>query len=236
MDFSASVPKVIPMNRHPVSKVRSKPARSAGSQRTSYRHGNLREALVEEAVKMMEERDDSAFTLREVAQRIHVSHTAAYRHFPSKGALLAEIAQRGFRLLTEALSQSLEAGRSAEDIVRLQGRAYVRTALKYPSHFRCMFGPKQFSEDEARAVEEACDQAFECLTKASTKLLRADFDTPAGQDATLAMWSLVHGLAHLALDEQLCEMAGNGTIERYEEMADNVIRVLLGGLNRQRAK
>lgn len=204
--------------------------------RESYRHGRLKGALVEESLRIMGERSDASFTLREVAQSIGVSHSAAYRHFASKGALLADIAQRGFEMLTAALSQAIEVGKTPEDIVRLQARAYVRTALKHPSHFRCMFGPRQFSEEEGQSVDEAGERAFACLTEAASRLLQRDVESAEGQKAVLAMWSLVHGLAHLAVDQQLCELAGNGSIQRYEEMADGVTGTLLTGLSGRKEK
>ncbi len=182
----------------------------------------------------MNERSDASFTLREVAHRIGVSHSAAYRHFPSKGALLAEIAYRGFGLLTAALSQTLGQGKTAEEIARQQARAYVRIALNHPAHFRCMFGPRRFTEEEGRAVDEAGDQAFACLAEAARKFQPSRSDSSENPNTSLAMWSIVHGLAHLALDQQLCDMAGEGTIGHYERMADDVVGILLCGVNGQR--
>jgi AcrR family transcriptional regulator len=206
--------------------------RKAKAKRASYRHGNLREALVTEAIKMMEERSDSAFTLREVAQRMRVSHSAAYRHFPSKGALLAEIARRGFTLLTEVLRPTLIEGRSAEDIVYRQAQAYVRTARAYPAHFRCMFGPRSFTEDEARAVDEACDESFACLNEAALQLIGSKQDSAATRAAALALWSVVHGLAHLAVDRQLCDFVEAESDAKYEALVDNVVAPLVVGLSR----
>ncbi|HEY5892523.1 MAG TPA: helix-turn-helix domain-containing protein, partial [Chthoniobacterales bacterium] len=61
-----------------------------------YHHGNLKESLVQTAIRMIEERREAAFTIRELAAAVGVSHAAAYRHFHSKRELLAEIACEGF--------------------------------------------------------------------------------------------------------------------------------------------
>lgn len=215
-----------------VTKVRPRSAtpRKGNAKRLSYRHGNLREALILEAVKLMEDREDSAFTLREAAQRIRVSHTAAYRHFPSKGALLAEMAQRGFALLAEGLAAGLAKGKSAEETVCLQARAYVRTALKHRALFRCMFGPRKFGPENNTAVDQSCDVCFDLLTRAATRVSQEHrITTPPVSAISLALWSMVHGLTNLALDGQLCEVSGD-TVEDYEQFAEDGARQLLTGL------
>ncbi len=180
---------------------------------------------------MMEEREDSAFTLREAAQRIRVSHTAAYRHFPSKGALLAELARRGFAILAEGLAAGLAEGKSAEEIVRLQARAYVRTALKHRALFRCMFGPRKFGAENETVVDESCDVCFELLNRAATRVSEEYRVTaPPILEISLAIWSMVHGLTNLALDGQLCEVSGDDTPENYERLAENGAHQLLTGL------
>src|SRR5882757_495236 len=176
-------------------------------KRRSYRHGNLREELVTEAVKMMEERADSAFTLREVAQRIRVSHSAAYRHFPSKGALLAEMAKQGFAILAKGLATGLADGKTPDEVICRQARAYMRTALKHRALFRCMFGPRQFGPENDDSVDESCQVCFDLLGRAATRLSEEyRIVAPPVSEISLALWSMVHGLANLALDGQLCDV------------------------------
>ena len=56
--------------------------------RTSYHHGNLREALVEATVALIEEKGPLAFTLTEAARLAGVSAAAPYRHFKGRDELL----------------------------------------------------------------------------------------------------------------------------------------------------
>ena len=218
------------MRRAKPVKAPSKSRRKKEPKRRSYRHGNLREALIAEAVQMMEERDDSAFTLREVAQRIRVSHTAAYRHFPSKGALLAEMARRGFAVLAEGLAAGLAAGKTAEEAVCQQSRAYIRTALTQGALFRCMFGPRKFGPENDALVDESCDTCFELLRQAATRVSEEyGVVMPSVPEISLSIWSMVHGLSNLALDGQLCDLS-NDTLENYEELAEKSARQLLSGL------
>ena len=57
-----------------------------------YHHGNLRQALIDGALELIEERGVSALTLREVARRVGVTHAAPQRHFADRAALVDRIA------------------------------------------------------------------------------------------------------------------------------------------------
>src|ERR1700754_291426 len=94
------------------------PARKRPSRRT-YHHGDLRRTLISTALALVEEQDVSILTLREVARRAGVTHSAPYHHFPTKDALLAALAEDGFRVLyTEQLQAAAKAGPEPRD--RLQ--------------------------------------------------------------------------------------------------------------------
>src|SRR5258708_37999738 len=90
-----------------------------------YHHGNLREALLQSAIRLIGEVCPTAFTLRGVARQAGVSHNAPYRHFQDKGALLAAVATQGYG---ELMSVMLEAARkecNVLDRVKHAGLAYV---------------------------------------------------------------------------------------------------------------
>ena len=73
---------------------------------SSYHHGDLKKALIDSGVEILSEKGIKNLSLREAARRAGVSHTAPYRHFEDKDALLAAIAEEGFLRLI----QKLEAG------------------------------------------------------------------------------------------------------------------------------
>ncbi len=72
----------------------------------SYHHGNLRHALLEAALWLVETEGTEALTLRAAARRAGVSQAAPYRHFASKEALLAAVAEDGFRAMTAAMRRA----------------------------------------------------------------------------------------------------------------------------------
>src|SRR5271156_739268 len=65
--------------------------------KSTYHHGNLAPALVEAALKQVEQDGAAAVSLRDLAQSLGVSRAAPYRHFPDRDALLATVAARGFQ-------------------------------------------------------------------------------------------------------------------------------------------
>ena len=84
--------------------------RSARKPSSSYHHGNLRRALLDEALATIGAEGVDGLTLREIGARLGVSRTALYRHFADKRALLAAVATEGFRTLRQQLVSAWEAG------------------------------------------------------------------------------------------------------------------------------
>src|SRR5579864_8644856 len=104
-----------------------------------YHHGNLREALLGAAIRLIAEVGPTAFTLREVARRAGVSHNAPYRHFRDRDDLMAAVAAQGFRELTQAMVEAAGNRTDALDRLKRAGLGYVTFALRRPEHFTVMF-------------------------------------------------------------------------------------------------
>jgi AcrR family transcriptional regulator len=139
-----------------------------------YHHGDLRAALLDAALGLLE--DDEAFSLRAVARRAGVSPTAPYRHYQDKEALLATLATHGFGRLADRLQ-------AAADLPDM-AVAYVGFALAHPGLFRLMYGRPTANAASARTAE----------------ILASRLAAPALQ---IGAWAMVHGLAVLLLDGKL---------------------------------
>jgi AcrR family transcriptional regulator len=168
-----------------------------------YHHANLRQTLLDAAVTLIGDVGPRAFTLREVARRAGVSHNAPYRHFVSKDELLVEVAAEGFGRLAASMQKSM--ARAASPLERLQecGCGYVAFALRWPQHFLVMFDLPQTTRGLAEhqaAGQNAFAVLQECI--AATQQSR---DLPGGDPLPLAWtaWSLVHGIAKLAISGNL---------------------------------
>jgi AcrR family transcriptional regulator len=176
-----------------------RPPRPARRHPDRYHHGDLRRALLLEAVRTIHTEGAGALTLRGVGDRLGVSRTALYRHFADKQALLDEVAAEGFRMLRAALHEAWGAGgRAGFDAM---GLAYVRFAIEHPSHYRVMFGGRTETHDSpADGADESTD-AFQVLVdaivaeQAAGRMRRDD-----AQALALYIWAMVHGIAMLTLD------------------------------------
>jgi AcrR family transcriptional regulator len=203
---------------------RSKPQARLAAR--PYHHGNLRRALLDEALITIRKEGVEGLTLREIGARLGVSRTALYRHFADKEALLAAVATEGFRTLRQRLVTAWEEGRDRAAFEGM-GVAYVGFAVANPAHYRVMFGSALgASADNAKAI--ACDLsaeaegAFQALVDALAALQR---DAIVREEDTLTMarfvWSVVHGVAMLGLDGQLREP---GAVERLTHYAIERLR------------
>src|SRR5438477_2745263 len=101
-----------------------------------YHHGNLRQALIDGALELIEERGVPALTLREVARRVGVTHAAPKRHFADRSALVAALAEHGFRGLAAhvGLVRSSRRPRDSAERLRALGVAYIEYAIAHPAH------------------------------------------------------------------------------------------------------
>jgi AcrR family transcriptional regulator len=164
-----------------------------------YHHGNLREALLQGAVRVIAEVGPAAFTLREVARRAGVSHNAPYRHFRDKDALLAAVAAQGFRELTRAMRDAGERQAMALDKLKQSGLAYVSFAVRRPEHFTVMFDAPVCTSKDPEYIQPS-QEAFNTLVN-YIRNCQEEGQLPAGNtlERTLYAWSLVHGIAKLAV-------------------------------------
>lgn len=167
-----------------------------------YHHGNLREALLEAAVRLIAEVGPTAFTLREVARRAGVSHNAPYRHFQDKDDLLNAVATQGFLELTQAMLDGAKRQPNSLAQLKSAGLAYISFALRRPEHFTVMFEapvPK-----ERKYSDEAGEQSFATLLnfvrRCQDEGLLLAGDT---QKLALLAWTMVHGIAKLAITGRL---------------------------------
>ncbi len=169
----------------------------------SYHHGNLKPALLKASLELIRKSGPGAFTLREVARMAGVSHNAPYRHFRDKDELLAALAAEGFELLTAAMVKAVGPAREALERFRLSGRGYVEFALRYPQHFAVMFD-SALPQDLQCHVQPAAEQAFATLL-GYVEACQSEGILPSGDAKPFALlaWSMVHGVAKLAISGQL---------------------------------
>jgi AcrR family transcriptional regulator len=192
---------------HP--RPRKKPAKA-------YHHGDLRRALLDEALRTIQTHGVEHLTLRTVGERLGVSRSALYRHFADKQSLLATVGKEGFRTLRQVIADAWEQNGRGRIGFQAMGKAYVQFAVAHASHYRVMFGG--FIESAAKDdhfVAEA-KAAFQVLVDALVEQqnagdIRRDDPVLMGR----FVWALVHGTAMLVIDGQLPQAAQKDALEPY---------------------
>lgn len=171
-----------------------------------------------------------AFTLREVARRAGVSHNAPYRHFKSRDDLLLAVAAEGFERLCATMTKRMERGASARERLVLCGCGYVEFALRWPRHFLVMFDLAGLLDDKCVKGKVGRD-AFQVLLNAITATQQANV-LPKGDPLPLACtaWSLVHGVAKLAVGGNL--PLKQSTLDFARQAAESVIEGMEHSANR----
>ncbi|TMA71604.1 MAG: TetR/AcrR family transcriptional regulator [Deltaproteobacteria bacterium] len=173
--------------------------------RRTYHHGDLRRALIDASLGLLEEDGPNGVTLREAARRAGVSQAAPYRHFASKEALLAAVAEEGFHALRDATVEAAAPHRK-DPLKTLIAIAvtYVRFAVDHPAHFRVMFGPVVLDKTIYPTLGTVTIGSFDAITQAIADCQRSGA-LRAGDPrlAAVALWTLAHGVAALAVDRQI---------------------------------
>jgi AcrR family transcriptional regulator len=112
---------------------------AAGRRRKPYHHGALHAALIDASIALAREGGPDRVVLREAARAAGVSHSAAYRHFADREALLAEVSQRARNELAAEMGRRVKRARDPRQRLRAVGTAYVEFALSEPGLFRTAF-------------------------------------------------------------------------------------------------
>ncbi|NUO51574.1 MAG: TetR/AcrR family transcriptional regulator [Polyangiaceae bacterium] len=172
--------------------------------RERYHHGDLPNALVDEAVKLLEEGGAEAFTLRELARRVGVNHRAVYRHFEDKRALLAVVAERGYRALTAAMHQAIEETGSKDPLERLvaAASAYVVFGVNERARYEVMLGPRLNEDERFPPLEEAIKTTVRLLS-AELRQVAPNVPRERIRDAGIGLLAAAHGLVALRLTRRI---------------------------------
>lgn len=179
---------------------------AAPAKKRGYHHGDLARALVTAALEVIAKRGPEAFTLREVAAAVGVTHGAAYRHFADKEALLAALAEEGYRALAQKLASAANAAAAADPPARIRAlaAAYIEFAMARPAQYRVMWGPRLNEDGRFPSLETAISEAFSLVIAEFERGQAAGAfrDEPA-RDLAVSFWVAAHGYVELVLRRRL---------------------------------
>ena len=164
-----------------------------------YHHGNLREALVDAALVLIEQKGPTGFTLSEAAKTAGVTPAAVYRHFEGREDLIAEAARQGYEIFADLMDYAYDGGQpSALLAFEATGRAYLAFARRYPGHYVAMF-ESGISINRTPELAAVAGRALGVLEKAATELSQhiPPEKRPPAQMFSAHIWAMSHGVVEL---------------------------------------
>jgi len=171
--------------------------------RSHYHHGDLRAELVRVAGEILDQGGAAALTLREAARRAGVTHSAPYRHFADREALLAEVVAQSFARLGASLREAAPAGGAAV------ARAYLRFALEHPRRYQLMYAEEAWPARGGDRLEQ-----LDPVMRVFAATVPDVGDADRTRRSATAAWAFLHGLAQLAIGGYLAPPGEGADAER----------------------
>ena len=193
-----------------------------------YHHGNLRRALVDSALRLIEEKGPTGFTLSEAAKAADVTPAAVYRHFDGREALIAEAARQGYEIFADLIEHAhATGGPSALSRLEAVGRAYLAFARRHPGHYIAMF-ESGVSINRTAELSALARRAFGVLERSAEEISAhiPPERRPPSQMVSAHIWAMSHGVV------ELFARGSPGTQSPFppEDLLESGIGVYLRGL------
>lgn len=193
---------------------RPKPLRMTGRTRrerpalkTSYHHGELRQALIDAARLLIREREGNDFSLSDACRRAGVSTAAPYRHFADKTEIMNEVVAQGFADLTERFRGAVkDFAPGTRDRILAIGYIYLTFAMAEPALFRMMFS-QSAALPEGHVVTRNGKTCFDVVVQEVVDYCTINRVDGDAQMIALQLWTMVHGASSLTIDGDYAKVA-----------------------------
>ena len=168
----------------------------------SYHHGNLRQALIDAGIKIINEQGEDALSLRKAAALCEVSHAAPYAHFKDKEELIEAIKSSVTSKFMDELKIAVDSAPDAESAILAMGKSYVMFFIKRPDYFKFLFGGRNvIAHLRPDSNPEEDYPPFGLLKETYLRYLEESGLKKSDKEKELELlklWSSAHGLAAIA--------------------------------------
>lgn len=190
----------------------------------SYHRGDLRRELLKAAMTLLDETGAAGVTIRGIARRTGVAHSAPANHFASRRALLTVLAAEIFISLERRIQSKLLASSSGpEHRIRCFSDTIIDYGLKYPNRFRLLWS-RDLLDNTDEALNSAMDKIYDSLVSELSVIASPRVSV---ESQAISLWSLVHGYVCMRLDGNLVSKTDEITGEPRHRA---IITALLDGL------
>ena len=214
------------------AKSRRRTARAPGPK--PYHHGDLRRVLIDAALQLVGEGGPDAVSVREAARRAGVSPGAPFRHFPSRDALMQAVAEEAQRRFRAEIAAALAAAAPGDPLGRFRclGLAYLRWAMRNPTHFEIISSRRFFDHDRDAGVStdnaELIGLTERTLADAFARGQLRKLDLKQVQVAGRA---LVYGFARMNIDGHFPRWGVAGA--EVDQTAEAILDLFIEGIARR---
>tara|TARA_R110000868_G_scaffold73378_1_gene212879 strand:+ start:2987 stop:3676 length:690 start_codon:yes stop_codon:yes gene_type:complete len=170
------------------------PAKSAIKAPRTYHHGDLRDALIDAALKLVETDGPEAVNFNALAKTLGVSQAAPYRHFADREALLTAVATKAFQTTSANFRRKLKRKSTRSKLAQL-AHAYLNFGLNEFGIYRLLYMSRLLrhadtNSDLYRAADAGFDLVLETIDTALDDMTR--------RRIALRFWTSLHGAVMLA--------------------------------------
>jgi AcrR family transcriptional regulator len=184
----------------------------------NYHHGNLREALLAASVDTINQQGIQSLSLRKLAQLVGVSHTSCYHHFKDKDALLAAVAEQGFKQISEGLTAIMQNSETPLlDKLKLAVSNYVTFAVENATQYELMFGRGLWQGENHDPFQRVAKDSFRQYVHLFEQFQQQGILAPSENPLRISqlLWATLHGLAKLASDGIFSKKGDQAEIIQY---------------------
>ncbi len=167
----------------------------AGVSPAHYHHGDLRRAILDTALALIDKTGVENLSLREVARQLGVTTAAPYHHFKDREALLVQIAIQGYEMLLARLEEARASAKAAQPEIAAESKAYLAFAHEHAALYSVMFSSEVAGKNEYPELRRTADLCFHLVCASIAQAGGCSKKTIP--KVALCVWSMLHGLAML---------------------------------------
>jgi len=212
----------------PAAKPRRRVSRAVAPK--PYHHGDLRRVLIDAALQLVGEGGAEAVSVREAARRAGVSPGAPFRHFPSRDALMQAVAEEAQRRFRAEIAAALAAA-PGDPLGRFRclGLAYLRWAMRNPTHFEIISSRRFFDHDQAAGISGDNAELIELTGRTLADAFAAgQLRTADLKQVQIAGRALVYGFARMNIDGHFPRWGVTGP--EAERTAEAILDLFIEGI------
>ena len=159
-------------------------------KKVSYHHGNLKKAIIKEALNLLNLKDENKFSFRNISKNIGVVSSAPYNHFKDKEHLIKELISVGKNKLLVVIAEEKKKSTLPKEQLIFIAKAYLKFAMNEKALFELMFS--QTKKDLLHLTDIIVLQFEMCISEKFKKEKRAILSE---KGSAITAWAMIHGLA-----------------------------------------